>query len=224
MSNELQFYDAAKAALAQAVKVDEVKNIRDKAAAMKAAAKVAKDKELESDAHEIRMRAERRLGELMEQQKKTIGLNKGGKSEHRNRVATKPGKVTLAEVGIGKNLAHRARTAAKPSNQEFEQQVTAEKKQIKSPTKPKTAVVKPAETLPNFTEQCVTRVREIIELAITEMRRREHAGEQKIRFLFQQLSDALRAIENKTLPPKEQTAKERSAINAKLDQTKARPC
>jgi hypothetical protein len=46
--------------------------------------------------------------------------------------------------------------------------------------------------------------------------RRGGAGEQKIRFLFQQLSDALRAIENKTLPPKEQSAEERSAINAKL--------
>ena len=137
MTNELQFYDAAKAALAQAKAVDEVIQIHDKAAAMKAAAKIAEDKDLEADAHEIRMRAKRRLGQLMQEQKETVGFNKGGKSEHRNRVNVKPGKATLAEAGIDKNLAHQARTEAKPSDQEFEQKVEAEKEQIKSP-KPKT--------------------------------------------------------------------------------------
>jgi hypothetical protein len=141
MSNELQFYNEAKAALAKAKQVDEVKQIHDKAAAIKAATKVAKDKDLEADAHEIRVRAERRLGELMEQQKQTEGFNKSGgdqRSDHRD--SAKPGgnaKPTLAEAGINKNLAHRARAAAKPSDQEFEQKVTAEKEQIKSP-EPKT--------------------------------------------------------------------------------------
>jgi hypothetical protein len=79
MTNELQFYDAAKAALAKAKQVDEVKKIHDKAAAYKAAAKVAQDKTLEVDAAEIRMRAERRLDELMKDQKATVGLNKGGR-------------------------------------------------------------------------------------------------------------------------------------------------
>src|SRR5438067_3244317 len=90
MTNELQFYNEAKAALAKAVRVDEVQKIHNKAAAMKAAAKVANDTKLEADALEIRERAERRLGQLMEEQKKTVGLNKGGKSEHRNRVSKNP--------------------------------------------------------------------------------------------------------------------------------------
>src|SRR6516225_5270577 len=115
MGNNLQFYNAAKAALAKAVKVDEVTKIHGKAAAMKAAAKVAKDKSLEADAAEIRIRAERRLGELMAEQKKTVGFNKGGgdkKSKHRD--SKKPGdaKPTLAEAGIDKTMAHRARTEA----------------------------------------------------------------------------------------------------------------
>jgi hypothetical protein len=209
----LQFYDAAKAALAKAVEVDEIKDIHDKARQINAAAKVAKDKELEANAHEIRERAKRRLGQLIKEQKKTVGLNKGGKSEHRNRVKTKPGKGTLAEAGIDKNLAHQARTAAKPSDEEFEQKVEADKQQIKSPTKPK--VVKPVKTLPDLSEACVASVRTIIEDTVAQMRR-GGAGEQKIRFLFQSLSDAVRSIENKTLPPKEQSAEERRALNAKL--------
>ena len=138
MANELQFYNAAKAALSKAVQVDEVKQIHNKAAAIKAAAKVAKDKNLEADAHEIRMRAERRLDQLIKEQEKTVGLNKGGRPSTKTGIpenpVSEPG--TLAEAGIDKNLAQRARNAGKPSDEEFEQQVEAEKEQIKSPTKP----------------------------------------------------------------------------------------
>jgi len=66
MTNQLALYESARAALAKAVKVDEVKEIRDKAMAIKAAAKIAKDREMEANAFELRARAERRLGEMME--------------------------------------------------------------------------------------------------------------------------------------------------------------
>lgn len=51
--------------------------IRDHTAAMQAAANVAKNRQLEADAAEIRERAERRIGETMAVQPETVGINRG---------------------------------------------------------------------------------------------------------------------------------------------------
>jgi hypothetical protein len=124
---ELIKYDAACRALAEAKSTDEVLNIRDKAEALRAYARIAKNRTLELDAAELRLRAERQLGLMIEQQRKTKGLNRGG--EHTHRVAEEPGAVhpdrlpTLREVGIDKNLADRARKFGKIDNREFERMV-----------------------------------------------------------------------------------------------------
>jgi len=68
-AGSLQRYDAACRALAEAKSVDEVKDIRNQAEAMRAYAKQAKNKQLEIDASEVRFRAERRIGELMAAQR-----------------------------------------------------------------------------------------------------------------------------------------------------------
>ena len=58
MTTALIKYDAACRAIAECKAIDEVKDWRDKAAALQAYARQAKNKELEVDCAEIRIRAE----------------------------------------------------------------------------------------------------------------------------------------------------------------------
>jgi N6-adenosine-specific RNA methylase IME4 len=117
MTNQLVRYEAARTALAEARTVDEAKGIRDKAEAIRAYARMAKDKQLELDATEIRARATRRIGEMMAVQPK----NQGGRPKETGlpeNPISKP--ITLAKAGIDKNLAHAARQLADISDDEFE--------------------------------------------------------------------------------------------------------
>lgn len=119
-------YEAARHALAECKQVDEVKDWADKAAAMQAYGRMARDKGLEVDAAEIRIRAERRLGELLAAQKAGPGLSRGaagsGSNQHqvRSSQTTAP---TLADVGISKDLSSRAQNIAAVPEAEFEQEI-----------------------------------------------------------------------------------------------------
>ena len=120
---QLARYDAACRALAEARSVDEVKDIRDKAVALAAYARQAKNRDLEGDAVEIRMRATRRLDQLRQAQKETVGLNPGGRPV-KSGVSETPVLPTLASQGIDKNLAKQARILGALSDDKFEQAVT----------------------------------------------------------------------------------------------------
>jgi N6-adenosine-specific RNA methylase IME4 len=123
--NELTKYDAACRALAEAKAVDEVKDIRDVAMAMRLYAKQAKNRQLEADAFEIRLRAEARVGEMMESQKETVGLAPAGRPSREIGFSENPiSKPTLAEAGIDKNLANRARKLHSLPKDEFERVVS----------------------------------------------------------------------------------------------------
>jgi len=129
MTQQLIRYEAACAALAECKAVDEVKAWADKAAAMQAYGRMAQDKGLEVDAAEIRIRAERRLGEMLAQQKDTGGLNRGAAAmpgnQHTGKVVqslptTAP---KLADAGISKDLSSRAQKLAAVPAAEFEAEV-----------------------------------------------------------------------------------------------------
>jgi hypothetical protein len=73
IGTELVRYDAMCRAIAEAYSVDEVKDIRDKAVAIAAYAKQANNHEAELQAIQIRVRAERKAGELSKEIEKSLG-------------------------------------------------------------------------------------------------------------------------------------------------------
>jgi hypothetical protein len=98
-----------------AASVDEVKDLHDKSEAMRVYAHQAKNTELEVRASLIRLRAERRLGELLAVMDKNPGArgNPGGRGAPI--VPCQEGRAhspTLAEVGIDYKLSARAQKVA----------------------------------------------------------------------------------------------------------------
>lgn len=124
---QLVRYEAACAALAACKSVDEVKTWADKAAAMQAYGRMAKDKTLEVSAAEIRIRAERRLGEMLAATKASGGLNQAATLKRGPVVVTNDhGKPApkLADVGVSKDLSSRAQKLAAVPPAEFESEVS----------------------------------------------------------------------------------------------------
>jgi hypothetical protein len=115
----LKFYDRLCADLERAASVDEVKKIKNEADRMKLYARQAKNKKLEADAAEVRMRAIAMIGVMMDKQSQTVGLAKPGEHGGRKRkfdgLRQNPSSqhATLKEAGIDKNLAHQARKLGK---------------------------------------------------------------------------------------------------------------
>ena len=101
-------YDAARKAIAAAHRVDEVRQIRSRAEAVRVYAKQAGDFELQNQAAEIRIRAERRAGQLLADMTKNPGTRgegrprrDGTKSRRSSSATTYP--PTLDEIGISKD-------------------------------------------------------------------------------------------------------------------------
>ena len=79
---QLALFAVAKEALAEAVKVDEVKDVRDQAERIRLYGQQANDRTIIADATEIIMRAERRLGELLRSAHQTgqLGIGRPSRS------------------------------------------------------------------------------------------------------------------------------------------------
>jgi len=117
--SELVRYEAARTALAEAHRVDEVKGIRDKAVAMQAYARQAKDTELIGFATEIRLRAERRAGEMLKEMAANGERAKSSTQELLN----------LDDLGVTKKQSHNWQRLADLDEGDFEAKV---KKQVKA--------------------------------------------------------------------------------------------
>src|SRR5262249_10810909 len=117
----------------------DVKPVITAAKALKVVAKDAKNRQAIAEATEIVRRAERKLGQLMAEQKLTVGFNKGGAGQHKGKRDSKnpvaDALPTLAEAGIDKNLAYRARSAAEYDDETFEDDLKWELDEILNPPK-----------------------------------------------------------------------------------------
>ena len=112
---ELVRYDAMCRAVAEAYQVDEVKDIRDRALAIEYYARMADNTEAETQACEIRLRAERKAGKLLREMDKA----KGGRPPKNPSDDTR-GFKTLSEMGISYDQSSDWQKMADVSDERFE--------------------------------------------------------------------------------------------------------
>lgn len=145
-------YEAARAALAEARQVDEVLGVRRASEQMKLYARQAKDKTLLADATEIQLRAERKLGVMIQSAKETGQLGVGrpaksnlvapeaenddaeeGMAEAENHAEPEAfSKTTLREAGIDPKLSSQAQKWARMGDEDFDAELERMRNRILS--------------------------------------------------------------------------------------------
>jgi hypothetical protein len=122
---QLVKYDAACRAVAEAKTIDEVKEITNRAEAARAYARQAKNRGMEIDAIEIRVRAERRLGEILIALRKDqiIGQGRCGRSVH------------LKDIGVDPGISAPSQRLAMLPEPKFHAEITAWRRDAETSTR-----------------------------------------------------------------------------------------
>lgn len=116
-------YDTACRAIAEARAVDEVKDIRDKADALRLYMRQAKNRAAEIDMAEIRFRAERRIGEIKRELRDAGQLHEGGRPPKTSVDDTEVFKIKLGDLGIDENTSRRCERLAEVEPNAFDRLV-----------------------------------------------------------------------------------------------------
>jgi N6-adenosine-specific RNA methylase IME4 len=126
---QLTKWNNAKKAIAECKTIDEIKNIRDKAEAMRAYAKQIKEGlQVQNDLAEIKLRAERRAGEML----KETNISKNSSNQYMLGRANQP--TTLKTIGITKDQSSNWQKIADIPEEQFEEHIIDVKESNKEVT------------------------------------------------------------------------------------------
>lgn len=118
-------YEAMRQAIAKCERVDEIAKMADLAVAAQAYYRQSLDVENEMNASRIRVRAERRMGELLNQMKQRGERDNGRGGDRRTHSVSRG--ATLNDLGIPRDRASRAMQLADVPEAEFEAALGGEK-------------------------------------------------------------------------------------------------
>lgn len=131
----LVLYEAMVSAIAECARVDEIKDIRDKAMALEMYHKQARNTEAEIEAANVRLRAERRAGELLKELARATAPNPAGLGGRTGKIVTSqpvtqqsPYAAALEENGITRQTAHRYQRLAEVPKDVFEDALSGPEK------------------------------------------------------------------------------------------------
>lgn len=130
MTTQLVRYEQARTALAAVHSYDEVKDIMDQAERAAVYARQANDSDLIKYATEIRVRAQRRAGEMLAQTPKNKGVQLNGRDESGASVVEHTDRreiATLSDMGITKDQSSNWQALASMTEEHFEATVEAAK-------------------------------------------------------------------------------------------------
>jgi N6-adenosine-specific RNA methylase IME4 len=130
MSMSLMRYDAARTALAECHRIDDAKDIADKALALQAYARQARDPDMERWVAEIRLRARRKVGELSSALESGAGRNLPNVPN-----LEQPSKSEALEAaGLSRTEAHRCEQLARVPEAAFESYIAVKSAEGKTVT------------------------------------------------------------------------------------------